>query len=47
MSKCNLSIGHFDSHGSAPVQYEAHCPMQYGHWKPLDAAIGQVLCTIT
>ena len=22
-----LSAGHFDRHGGAPVQYEAHCPM--------------------
>jgi len=22
-----LSAGHFDRHGGAPVQYEAHCPL--------------------
>jgi hypothetical protein len=34
-----LSAGHFDCHGGAPVQYKVHCPI----WKPLDAAIGQLL----
>ncbi len=36
----SLSAGHFDSHDSAPVQYEAHPPMQHvkgytrSHWMP-------------
>jgi hypothetical protein len=40
MIKCTLSAGCFDVHGSPPVQYEAHLPMQYvqgytrSHWPP-------------
>ncbi len=38
MSKCTSSAGHFDSHGSAPVQYKVHCLMRHvqscfgSHW---------------
>jgi hypothetical protein len=38
MIKCTLSTGHFDGHGSAPVQYKAYRPMQHvqgytgSHW---------------
>ena len=37
-NKCTSSAGHFDGHGGAPVQYEAHHPMQHvqgysgSHW---------------
>jgi hypothetical protein len=36
--KCPLSAGRFDGHGSPPVQYEAHLPMEHvqgytrSHW---------------
>jgi hypothetical protein len=39
-NECTSSAGHFDGHGSAPVQYEAHHPMQHvqgysgSHWTP-------------
>jgi hypothetical protein len=38
MNKCTSSAGPFDGHGSAPVRYEAHHPMQHvqgysrSHW---------------
>jgi hypothetical protein len=38
--KCTLSVVHFDGHGSPPVQYKAHFPMQHvqgysgSHWTP-------------
>jgi hypothetical protein len=28
-NKCTSSAGHFDGHGGALVQYEAHHPMQH------------------
>ena len=40
MNKCTSVMGHFDDHGSAPVQYEAHHLMQHdqgfpgSHWTP-------------
>ena len=40
MNKCTSVTGHFDDHGSAPVPYEAHHPMQHdqgfpgSHWMP-------------
>jgi hypothetical protein len=38
-------VGHYDGHGGPPVQHKelpnAACPGLY--WKPLDAAIGQLL----
>jgi hypothetical protein len=40
MIKCTLSAGRFDGHGSAPVHYKAHHPMQHVpgctgiHWIP-------------
>jgi hypothetical protein len=39
-NKCTSAAGHFDGHGGAPVQYEAHRPMQHdqgftgSHWTP-------------
>jgi hypothetical protein len=39
-STCSSIVGRFDGHGSPPVQYEAHCPMQHvqgyseSHWMP-------------
>jgi hypothetical protein len=39
-STCSSAIGRFDGHGSPPVQYEAHSPMQHvqgyigSHWTP-------------
>jgi hypothetical protein len=39
-NKCISVAGHFDGHGGAPVQYEAHFPMQHdqgfigSHWTP-------------
>jgi hypothetical protein len=39
-NKCTSIAGHFDSHGSAPVQYKAHPSMQHvqgytrSHWTP-------------
>jgi hypothetical protein len=39
-NECTSSTGHFDGHGSAPVQYKAHHPMQHiqgysrSHWTP-------------
>ncbi len=45
-NECTSSAGRFDGHGSAPVRYEAHHPMQHVQggqlWKPLDAGIGQL-----
>jgi hypothetical protein len=38
--KCTLSAVRFDCHGSPPVQYKAHCPIQHvqgysgSHWTP-------------
>jgi hypothetical protein len=38
--KSTLSAIRFDGHGSLPVQYEVHCPMQHvhgyseSHWMP-------------
>ena len=34
MNKCTSVTGHFDDHGSAPVQYEAHHPMQHDQGFP-------------
>jgi hypothetical protein len=40
VSTCSSNIGHFDGHGSPPVQYESHRPMQHvqgysgSHWTP-------------
>jgi hypothetical protein len=39
-STCSSVIGHFDGHGSPPVQYKVHRPMQHvqgysgSHWMP-------------
>jgi hypothetical protein len=39
-STCSSVIGHFNGHGSPPVQYEVRCPMQHvqgysgSHWTP-------------
>jgi hypothetical protein len=39
-NKCTSAVGHFDGHGGALVQYEAHRPMQHdqgftgSHWTP-------------
>ena len=39
-NKCTSAVGHFDGHGGALVQYEAHRPMQHdqgftgSHWMP-------------
>jgi hypothetical protein len=39
-NKCTSSAGRFDGHGSAPVQYKVHHPMQHvqgysgSHWMP-------------
>jgi hypothetical protein len=36
--KCMMFAGHFNGHGNAPVQYQAHCPMKWdqgysgSHW---------------
>jgi hypothetical protein len=38
VSTCSSDIGHFDGHGSLPVQYKVHPPMQHvqgylgSHW---------------
>jgi hypothetical protein len=48
-STCSSIVGHFNGHGSPPVQYEAHCPMQHvqgysgSHWMP---ALGDYLLCI-
>ena len=40
MNKCTSVAGHFNGHGSAPVPYGAHLPMQHdqgfagSHWTP-------------
>jgi hypothetical protein len=37
---CSSIAGHFDGHGSPPVGYKTHCPMQHvqgysrSHWMP-------------
>jgi hypothetical protein len=39
-STCSSIVGCFDNHGSPPVQYRGHCPMQHvqgysgSHWMP-------------
>jgi len=39
-NECTSAVGYFDGHGGAPVQYEAHPPMQHdqgftgSHWTP-------------
>ncbi len=41
VNKCTSSAGRFDCHGSVPVQYRRHWPMQRvqgysgSHWRPL------------
>jgi hypothetical protein len=48
-STCSSVVGRFDGHGSPPVQYEAHHPMQHiqsysgSHWTP---ALGNYLLRI-
>jgi hypothetical protein len=38
--KCTSVVAHFDGHGSLPVQYKVHQPMQHvqgysrSHWMP-------------
>jgi hypothetical protein len=40
VNKCTSAVGHFNSHGGAPVRYEMHRPMQHdqgfigSHWTP-------------
>ncbi len=49
MNECTSSACHFDGHGSVPVQYEAHHPMQHvqgysgSHWT---LALGNYLLRI-
>jgi hypothetical protein len=45
-STCSAVVGHFNDHGSLPVQCAAHCPMQHDQGffrKPLVTAIGRLL----
>jgi hypothetical protein len=50
VSTCFSIVGHFDGHGSWPVQYKAHRPMQHvqgyfgSHWM---LALGNYLFRIT
>jgi hypothetical protein len=49
-STCSSVVGHFDGHGSPPVQYETHPPVQHvqgysrSHWMP---ALGDYSIRIT